>query len=110
MHPGIGGLPESPHVLATLPPELIARIRAAGAKPRQAEVRELVLALCALRPFTVSELCQVLGRSDTKELRRTYLRPLREAGELTLLYPESEKHPHQAYVTANNQKQESDHG
>ncbi len=94
----MGGLPESPPVLATLPPELQARIRNAGAKPRQPEVRTLILALCALRPFTVGELCQALGRSDTKELRRTYLRPLRDEGLLSLKYPETEKHPHQAYL------------
>ncbi|KGM42118.1 ATP-dependent DNA helicase RecG [Aquabacterium sp. NJ1] len=90
--------PKSPHVEGEIPPELLARIAEAGGKPRQAQVRELVLALCELRPFTVVELCRVLGRSDPKELRRTYLRPLREAGLLTLLYPETEKHPHQAYV------------
>jgi ATP-dependent DNA helicase RecG len=86
-----------------LPPELQARIRQAGAKPRQAEVRTLVLALCALRAFTVSELCQALGRSDVKELRRTYLRPMREEGWLRLKYPETEKHPHQAYITVSSQ-------
>ncbi|WP_066098731.1 ATP-binding protein [Xanthomonas massiliensis] len=97
--PSMGGFPESPHVLADVPPELQARITAAGPKPRQAEVRELILTLCALRPYTVAELCQVLGRRDTKELRRTYLRPLRDEGRLALKYPETEKHPHQAYAT-----------
>ena len=96
----MGGLVESPPVLASLPPELQARIQAAGAKPRQAEVRSLVLALCRLRPFTAAELCQALNRSDTKELRRTYLRPMRDQGLLELIYPETEKHPHQAYVSA----------
>ncbi|MGB8146339.1 MAG: ATP-binding protein, partial [Chromatiaceae bacterium] len=100
-----GGFPPSPHELAAIPSELRARIRAAGAKPRKAKVRELVLALCALHPFTVSELCQVLGRSDTKELRRTYLRPLREEGLLSLKYPETEKHPHQAYIAAGDEDQ-----
>ena len=96
----MGGLPESPPpVGGDIPPELQARIRAAGAKPRQAEVRGLVLALCALRPFTVLALCQALGRRDAKELRRTHLRPLREAGLLALKFPETEKHPHQAYLT-----------
>lgn len=97
--PDMGGLGESPHASLDIPPELQARISAAGAKPRQAEVRELILALCALRPYTVAELCQVLGRRDTKELRRTYLRPLRQDGRLALKYPETEKHPHQAYAT-----------
>lgn len=95
----MGGLQQSPHVGTDIPAELLARIHAAGAKPRQETVRELVLALCAVHPHTVVELCQALNRRDTKELRRKHLRPLREAGLLALKYPETEKHPHQAYLT-----------
>lgn len=105
----MGGLQESPHGAAPIPPELLESIRAAGTKPRQAEVRALVLALCALRPFTVAELCQVLGRRDAKELRRTHLRPLRDEGLLELKYPETDKHPHQAYLTAKERRREPDH-
>jgi ATP-dependent DNA helicase RecG len=101
--PSMGGSPISPHAAVAIPPELQARIQAAGARPRQAELRALVLALCALRPFTVAELCETLGRRDTKELRRTHLRALREAGLLALKYPETEKHPHQAYLTVSRQ-------
>jgi ATP-dependent DNA helicase RecG len=104
-----GGLVESPHVLATLPPELQARIQAAGAKPRQAEVHALVLALCQLRPFTAAELCQALSRSDAKELRRTYLRPMRDQGLLELIYPETEKHPLHAYRAVSNKQDENGH-
>lgn len=68
-----------------IPEELRLRIQAAGKKPRQATVRDL----CT---YTAPELCQVLGRSDARELTRLHLKPLREAGVLTLLYPESEKH------------------
>lgn len=105
--PSMGGLMQSPHAGGDIPPELQARIRAAGAKPRQAEVRALVLALCALRPFTVAALCEALGRRDAKELRRTHLRPLREAGLLALRYPETEKHPHQAYLTVPEDQKET---
>ncbi|MDY0071115.1 MAG: ATP-binding protein [Thauera sp.] len=94
----MGGLPQSPHAWPDLPPELQLRIDNAGAKPRQAEVRALLLELCRLQAFTVAQLCQILNRSDAKELRRTYLRPMREAGLLRLKYPETEKHPHQAYI------------
>lgn len=100
---------QSPPAESDIPPELRARILAAGLKPRQALVRELVLDLCALRPYTVSELCRELGRSDAKELRRTYLRPLREAGLLGLLYPETEKHPHQAYVLVTVKPEDGKH-
>lgn len=105
----MGGLAESPHVLASLPPELQARIQTAGVKPRKAEVHALVLALCQLRPFTAAELCQALNRSDAKELRRTYLRPMRDQGLLELIYPETEKHPRQAYRAVGRKRDESGH-
>ncbi|MDR1275271.1 MAG: putative DNA binding domain-containing protein [Candidatus Accumulibacter sp.] len=97
------GIPENPHkleqVLVGIPDELWRRIQTLGKKPRQSVIRELLRELCALRPYSALELCQILGRSDVRELTRSHLKPLREAGVLTLLYPESEKHPHQAYQT-----------
>lgn len=106
----------NPHMLAAqspedhtgIPADLLARIQAAGKKPRQAILRGLVRELCALRAFTAAELCKVLGRSNTGELTRDHLKPMREAGELTLLFPESEKHPHQAYLVP--PERDSEHG
>ena len=69
----MGGLVESPPVIARLPPELQEPIQAAGAKPRQAEVRALVLSLCRLRPFTAAELCQALNRRQFGRLVKTLL-------------------------------------
>jgi ATP-dependent DNA helicase RecG len=95
------GIPGNSHkleqALVGIPDELRQRIQAIGKKPRQSVTRELLRELCALRPYSALELCQILGRSDARELTRSHLKPLREAGVLTLLYPESEKHPHQAY-------------
>lgn len=90
---------QSPQALVGIPEALRLRIQGAGKKPRQATVRELLRELCSLRAYTAQELCQLLGRSDARELARLHLKPMREAGVLTLLYPESEKHPHQAYRT-----------
>jgi ATP-dependent DNA helicase RecG len=90
---------QSPQDLVGIPAALLERIRAAGQKPRQAVMHELLRELCALRPCTAQKLCQILGRSDPRELARTHLKPMREAGILALLYPESPKHPHQAYMT-----------
>ncbi len=98
---------ESPHARhVEIPEALRQRIQAAGKKPRQAVVRSLVQALCGLRPFTAAELATLLGGRDAGELKRLHLKPLREAGVLTLLYPESEKHPHQAYLTVPEDQQE----
>ena len=100
--------PESPHGRhVEIPEALRQRIQAAGKKPRQAVVRSLVQALCGLRPFTAAELATLLGGRDAGELKRLHLKPLREVGTLTLLYPESEKHPHQAYLTVPEDQKES---
>jgi ATP-dependent DNA helicase RecG len=101
--------PESTQALAGIPQALQQRILAAGKKPRKATLRTLLLELCALQPFTAAELCRLLGRSSPNELTRAHLKPLREAGKLALLYPESAKHPHQAYMTTNDNRK-PDHG
>lgn len=100
---------QSPQVLMGIPESLRLRIQAAGKKPRKDTVRGLLRELCALRPYTAQELCQVLGRSDARELTRLHLKPMREAGILTLLYPESEKHPNQAYCTVDEGNKEQGH-
>ncbi len=89
----------SPQALQRIDDELRLRIEAAGPKPRRAILRALILELCSLRPFSAAELCQALGRRYPRELTRHHLKPLRAAGHLELLYPESENHPHQAYTT-----------
>lgn len=91
--------PLSPQAGWQIPQDLVIRIQAAGKKPRQPIVRELLRELCALQPLSAQALCQILGREDPRELIRAHLKPLRSAGILALLYPESENHPHQAYLT-----------
>lgn len=68
-----------------IPEALRLRIQTAGKKPRQATARELLGDLCALHAYTAQELCQMLVRSDAHELARLHLKPMREAGVLTLL-------------------------
>ena len=97
---------ESTQALVGIPLDLLQRIQAAGTKPRQAVLREFILELCTLRPFTAVELCDVLGRSDPRELARSHLKALRETGQLELLYPESVKHPHQAYRTPRHSQED----
>jgi type I site-specific restriction-modification system R (restriction) subunit len=60
--------------------ELLGRIHTAGKKPRKAVLRGLLLELCALRPFSAAELCQILGRSDARELTRDHLKLRMHAG------------------------------
>lgn len=68
-----------------IPEALRLRIQTAGKKPRQATARELLGDLCALHAYAAQELCQMLVRSDAHELARLHLKPMREAGVLTLL-------------------------
>lgn len=75
-------------------------------KARRHTLRSCVLELCALWAFSAAELCRVLGCSNPGELTRDHLKPMREAGQLTLLYPESAKHPHQAR-TVNRDKEQN---
>jgi ATP-dependent DNA helicase RecG len=89
-----------------IPEELLLRLQRAGKKPRQAVLRDLIQDLCRLRPFTANELSALLGGRDAGELKRLHLKPMRNAGILTLLFPESEKHPHQAYLVADQDKKE----
>ena len=100
---------ESPDELhMEIPEPLRLRIEAAGKKPRQPVLPGLIRDLCALRPFTAAELSALLGGRDAGELKRLHLKPMREIGELNLLYPESEKHRYQAYVMPGTQKVSND--
>ena len=109
------GVGANPHMLGAqtpyglhegIPEELLLRLQRAGKKPRQAVLRDLIQDLCRLRPFTANELSALLGGRDAGELKRLHLKPMRDAGILTLLFPESEKHPHQAYLVADQDKKE----
>jgi ATP-dependent DNA helicase RecG len=92
-------LPESPSPLGGISDELKQRIADAGVKPRQEVVRGIIHDLCAVRAFSADEICEVLGRRDPKDLVRSHLTPMREAGELSYTIPEMPNHPEQRYFT-----------
>lgn len=74
------------------------QIVAAGTKPRQKEVRRLLLALCQWRPLSSRELAAALGRQDVKKLVRNHLSPMVAEGLLAYTIPEMENHPDQRYT------------
>lgn len=84
--------------LVPIPESIQLQIAAAGAKPRQAEVRQLVLALCQWRPLSSRELAAALGRQDVKKLVRNHLSPMVAEGLLAYTIPEMENHPDQRYT------------
>lgn len=83
-----------------IPPELRTQIAAAGPKPRQAEVRRLLSALCRWHPLSSRELAAALGRQDAKKLVRNHLSPMVAEGTLAYTIPEMENHPEQRYTAA----------
>lgn len=95
-------LPSDPHKHAPATPgdppaSLLARIAAAGVRPRQEALRTLIIELCGWRPHSARELAELLGKRDPRELVRQHLRPLVEAGALAYEFPEMPNHPQQKY-------------
>lgn len=97
---------EFPQAQPEISASLLERIKTLGSKPRQQTLRNLIIDLCSVRPFSATELCDLFGRKDPRDLTRNHLKPMREAGHLILRFPESTKHPHQAYMVP--EVQESD--
>ncbi len=75
---------------------LAARIGAIGLRHPPQDVRDLVQALCAERPWRVDELSTVLRRNP-EVVRQNYLRPLMREGRLTMTNPKEPNDPQQAY-------------
>jgi ATP-dependent DNA helicase RecG len=97
------GFSENPpfaRLLQRFPPQLATQIEAQRGKRQSKEhLRALLLRLCSHGYLTVHEL-EILLDKHRNYLMIDYIRPLVRAGQLKLRYPESAKHPHQAYVTA----------
>jgi predicted HTH transcriptional regulator len=85
-------------LLDNLPGSLAARLGGIGQRHPPQEIRELVVALCALRDWHVDELSVVLRRNP-EVVRQNYLRPLMRDGRLTMTNPVEPNDPQQAYRT-----------
>ena len=95
----IGGLLKSPDELATLPPELATLLATLADRTSTEALRSAIVHFCAWRALTVDELATLLGRKRDY-LRNKHLIPMVRDGQLRFRYPESAKHPHQAYIAA----------
>lgn len=84
--------------LVPIPAPIQVQVSAAGAKPRQKEVRQLILALCQWRLLSSRELATALNRQDAKKLVRNHLSPMVAEGLLNYAIPEMENHPDQRYT------------
>lgn len=70
-------------------------------------LRDAIRRLCAWSPLTGDQLATLLDK-DRHYLRNKHLIPMVRNGLLKFRYPESAKHPHQAYVATEDE--ESRHG
>lgn len=95
-------LPDPEH--QSLPESLRQRLPTPGTKPRREVMRELILELCRIQPFSAKELCELLGRQDPKSLVRVYLTPLLETQELAYTLSDMPNHPGQRYVATSQEK------
>ena len=89
---------DSHQSLMTIPPQLAARIPAAGRRPRREAMRELIKDLCAWQTLSARELAEILGGREPKPLVRDYLSPMVHEGILAYTIPEMENQPEQRYT------------
>lgn len=83
--------------LATLPPELATLLATLKGRVTPVALRDAIRRLCAWVPLTGDQLATLLDK-DRHYLRNKHLIPMVRDGLLKFRYPESAKHPHQAYL------------
>lgn len=83
--------------LATFLPELATLLAEQSGRLDHKPLRCLIIRLCAWQPLTGEQLATLL-KKDRHYLRNKHLIPMARDGHLVLRYPESAKHPHQAYL------------
>ena len=80
-----------------LPDKLQKRVESIGTRASREVVAQLLVDLCAFKPYSYDELASILQRSS-KALKDKYLKPLRLANKLFYWIPEMINHPQQKYV------------
>ena len=80
-----------------LPNELQERVNNIGSRASRETVCQLIIDLCAFKPYSYEELASILQRSP-KALKDKYLKPLRLANKLFYWIPEMINHPLQKYI------------
>lgn len=96
-----GDMPACNPEVATLPAELATLLATLPARNNGETLRQAIALLCTWKPLTVDELATLLGKSRNY-LRNKHLIPMISSGQLRFRYPESAKHPNQAYVSPVN--------
>ncbi len=84
-----------PELLSQMPKKLRDTVLAVGKKAPKEILRHTILGLCRWRELTAAQLAGILRRNKTF-LMGEHLKPMVEAGDLRMKYPQ-ENHPQQAY-------------
>lgn len=83
--------------------ELIQKITNLGTRVNDAEIlKNIIKEICNNQFFKSTEIANILGKREDY-LKRKFLGPMIESGELEYQYPEMPNHPSQAYIKAKNQ-------
>ena len=86
-------------LLRELPKELQERIMKLGKWASREKVSQLLVDLCAFKPYSYEELALIIQRA-VKPMKDKYIKPLRLANKLFYWIPEMINHPLQKYVAA----------
>lgn len=84
-------------LLRELPEELQERIMKLGKWASREKVSQLLVDLCAFKPYSYEELALIIQRA-AKPMKDKYIKPLRLANKLFYWIPEMINHPLQKYV------------
>ena len=94
-----GGLDKNTQLLSIAKP-----IRESRKSPKQL-VEKVIIELCCKQELSLPQLEKLLNRSG-EFLRKEYLKPLIQRGNIKLKFPTKPNHPQQAYVSVNQTSME----
>ena len=84
-------------LLRELPKGLQERVAKLGKRASRKKVSQLLVDLCAFKPYSYEELALIIQRA-AKPMKDKYIKPLRLANKLFYWTPEMINHPLQKYV------------
>ena len=84
-------------LLRELPKGLQERVAKLGKRASREKVSQLLVDLCAFKPYSNEELALIIQRA-AKPMKNKYIKPLRLANKLFYWIPEMINHPFQKYV------------
>jgi ATP-dependent DNA helicase RecG len=83
---------------ASLPIDLKNDIKHLKKRAPPAIIRSIIVRICSVNYFRLIDIAKLLSRGP-EYLRAKFLSPMKEDGELELLFPHQPNHPYQAYRT-----------